>query len=86
MGIAKVTTNYQVTIPRDVRRIKGIDIGDTVFFSVEGDRVDFFKMDKKNIIEECSGMWKEKISGSSSDYVRELRSEWDKREKRETKR
>ena len=86
MGIAKVTTNFQVTIPQDIRRSKQIKVGDTVFFSVEGDRVDFFKMDRETIIEESSGIWKDKISGSSSDYVRELRSEWDKREKREMRR
>ena len=85
MGIAKVTTNFQVTIPQDIRRTKQIKVGDTVFFTLEGEKVDFFKMDRKTIIEECSGIWKEKISGSSSDYVRELRSEWDKREKREMK-
>ena len=37
MGIAKVTTNYQVTIPKDIRRIHGIKIGDTDIF------IDFFR-------------------------------------------
>jgi len=71
-----------VTIPRDIRRMQGIDIGDTVFFVVEDDKVDFFKMSKEEIINDAAGIWKSKIQGDSLQYVKKVREEWVKREKR----
>jgi len=82
MGIAKVTTNYQVTIPKDIRKIQDIKVGDTVLFALEGDKIDFFKMNRKELIKSIAGMWKDKIKGSSIDYVKEIRKGWAKREKR----
>ena len=82
MGIAKVTTNYQVTIPKDIRRIHGIKIGDTVLFAVEGDKIHFMNMDREKILTEISGSWKNEITGSSTAYVKKLRSGWSKRTKR----
>ena len=82
MGIAKVTTNYQVTIPKDIRRIHGIKIGDTVLFAVEGDKIHFMNMHRDTILTETAGSWKDNIQGSSAAYVKELRSGWSKRTKR----
>ncbi len=80
MGIAKVTTNYQVTIPRDVRKIKNIKVGDTVLFTIEGSRVDFFKVSKPMLVRETAGIWKTK--GSGTEYVNEIRKSWKKRAER----
>ena len=80
MGIAKVTRNYQVTIPRDVRRIHHIAIGDTVLFAIEGNKVDFMKMDRNTVLKEAAGSWK--VAESSVDYVRKIRSGWARRQKR----
>lgn len=82
MGIAKVTRNYQVTIPRDVRRIHDISIGDTVLFAIEGDKIHFMNMDRDKILTEIAGSWKDYIKGSSINYVKKLRSGWTKRGKR----
>lgn len=82
MGIAKVTRNYQVTIPKDVRRIQDIEVGDTVLFAVEGDKIDFLKLERENLIKEIAGSWKDKIKGSSVDYVKDMRKGWAKRTKR----
>ncbi len=82
MGIAKVTRNYQVTIPRDVRVIQGISEGDTVLFVIEGNKVDFLKIEKEKIIEETAGSWKGVVKESSIEYVRQLRKGWAKRAKR----
>ena len=79
MGIAKVTRNYQVTIPRDVRRIHGISVGDTVLFAIEGDRVDFFKMEREAILKEAAGCWKGRMKESGVEFVRSMRDEWKKR-------
>ncbi len=82
MGIAKVTRNYQVTIPKDVRRIHEIKIGDTVLFAIEGEKIHFMNMDRDKIFAEIAGSWKDSIRGSSVVYVKELRSDWSKRTKR----
>lgn len=80
MGIAKVTTNYQVTIPKDIRKLKDIKIGDTVLFTLEGDKVDFVKMDQKMLVRETAGIWKS--SGSGTEYVNEIRKSWKKRQEK----
>ncbi|MBI4451375.1 AbrB/MazE/SpoVT family DNA-binding domain-containing protein [Candidatus Woesearchaeota archaeon] len=79
MGIAKVTTNYQVTIPKDIRRIKSIAIGDTVLFAIEGDKVDFLKISTEDIIDNALGGWKGAVKGSSAAYVRAMRKGWSRR-------
>ena len=81
MGVACVTRNYQVTIPKDVRELKGIRIGDRVVFSIEGDKIEVFKL-KKETAEDAFGSWKGEIKGSSRGYVRKLREEWKARGKR----
>ncbi len=82
MGIAKVTRNYQVTIPRDIRRVHDIKVGDTVLFAMEGEKVDFVKLDRENSIKSVTGLWKGKINERSIDYVKKIRGEWDERAKR----
>ncbi|MBI4439866.1 AbrB/MazE/SpoVT family DNA-binding domain-containing protein [Candidatus Woesearchaeota archaeon] len=82
MGIAKVTRNYQVTIPRDIRRLEDIRIGDTVLFAIEGNRIDFLKLERKKMLKSLAGAWKDKINVSGAEYVREFRKEWGKRSKR----
>lgn len=82
MGIAKVTRNYQVTVPRDIRRVQGIEIGDTVLFAIEGTRVDFFKMGTDKILAEAAGAWKGKVKESGVEYVRGIRAGWARRRKR----
>ncbi len=82
MGIAKVTRNYQVTIPKDVRRIKNIAIGDTVLFTFEDGKIDFMKLDREILLKELAGSWKDGVKESSVDSVRKIRSEWSKRAKR----
>jgi len=80
MGIAKVTRNYQVTIPKDVRTIQNIQVGDTVLFAIESDRVDFMKMGREAAIKSVAGMWAGKETGA--EYVRRIRTEWKKRARR----
>ncbi len=80
MGVAKVTRNYQVTIPRDVRIMQSIHVGDTIVFSVEGERVEILKL-KEDILEKAFGSWKE-MKETGTDYVKRIRTEWETREKR----
>ncbi len=74
MGIARVTRNFQVTIPKDVREVQGIKEGDKVLFSVDGSKVEISKF-KNNFVEEAFGAWKSKVE-PGTNYVKKIRSEW----------
>ena len=82
MGIAKVTRNYQVTVPQDIRNVQGIEIGDTILFAVDGDKVDIIKINQKDMILKMAGSWKDKITEESTEYVDKIRKGWSKRTKR----
>lgn len=82
MGIAKVTRNYQVTIPKDIRKVHHINVGDTVLFTMEGYKVDFVKLKQEEILRDAFGSWKSEVNESSVDYVRKMRKEWRKRSQR----
>lgn len=76
MDATKITRNYQITIPADVRNAKKLKIGDRVKFTIRDGKVEIEKISKDAILA-CAGIWK-KIKGSSVDYVRKLRKEWDR--------
>lgn len=78
MGIAIVTRNYQVTIPKDVRTLHDIKIGDTVLFALEGEKIDFMKLKFEDAVKSVAGLLKIKDTGI--EYTKEIRSEWKKRE------
>ncbi len=79
MGIAKVTRNYQVTIPRDVREAEGILIGDTLIFSLRHGGIEIVKKGKDALIRDVAGTWK---GPDGLAYARAIRSEWEQRKKR----
>jgi len=39
VAVVRVTRNYQITIPAEVRRRLGIKVGDRVVVEVEGDKI-----------------------------------------------
>jgi AbrB family looped-hinge helix DNA binding protein len=39
MPVSKVTRNYQITIPKEVRERLGINVGDVLIVDVEGNKV-----------------------------------------------
>lgn len=71
-----------MTIPRDVRVVQDINIGDTVFFSIEGGRIDFFKMKRESLLKETAGIWNGLIKEDSVQYVTKTRQSWKKRAQR----
>ncbi len=77
MGISKITRNYQITLPRDVREFKHFKVGDKVLFAIEGERVDIVKLDK-NIVRETAGIWAD-LKETGVEYERRLRKGWSKR-------
>jgi AbrB family looped-hinge helix DNA binding protein len=81
MALSKVTRNYQVTIPRDIRELEDLHIGDKVLFIIEGPhRIHVMKYDK-DIISKTAGLWNG-MKETGVEYVRRIRKEWEPREKR----
>mgnify|MGYP001593302901 FL=1 len=81
MGIAKITRNYQITIPKDIREIKDLREGDSVVFTIEENKVQLTKMNKDSI-KFAAGLWS-KTKESGAVYERKVRAGWKRRLKRE---
>ena len=73
MGIAKVTSNFQVTIPKDIRKMKEIDIGDEVLFTLVGNKVDFLKVSEEPL-ESFAGIWRKSNEGAVNEVRRSRRA------------
>ena len=81
MGIAKITRNYQITIPKDIREMKDLKEGDSVVFTIDGNKVQLIKMNKDSI-RLAAGLWN-KAKESGVEYERKIREGWKRRLKRE---
>jgi len=79
MGVTKVTRNYQVTIPKDVREMENIHIGDELIVVIEGDEIVMRRI-RDRILERNFGAWGKGKSGV--EFTREIRDEAEKRERR----
>ncbi len=79
MGTTTVTRNFQITLPKDVRELENINVGDRLMLTVENDEIVMRKLRGK-IIEKCFGLWSPGSSGV--EYVKSIRSGWDKRLKK----
>lgn len=80
MGVSKITRNFQVTIPEDIRKLKGYKQGDELVFLMDNGEVKLVKKESK-IIEETSGIWKDKKVEEKLERSR--REEWEERINRE---
>ena len=72
MGMAKVTRNYQITMPKDARTAFNIRIGDSLLFIPREDSV-IIKKPSRNPVDASFGIWKE--VKDSVKFVRDLRQE-----------
>ena len=80
MGMAKVTRNFQVTIPRDTRKVLNIKVGETLLIS-PSEKEAVIKKIGKNVVEETFGAW-----GKGEDAVKFVRTIRDSNEKIRMKR
>ena len=80
MGITKVTRNYQITLPSDVREMLDIKVGDKIVVVPEKDEAVIKKVRKDAVIEAFGAWGNSKESGV--EYVRKIRGEEEKRLKR----
>ncbi len=69
MGMAKVTRNYQITLPKDARRLFNIAVGDTLMVSPrEGEEEMVIRKLSANVLEDTFGAW-----GKGEDSVKFVR-------------
>ena len=77
MGVSKMTRNFQVTVPRDVRDVKRLKEGDRVVFAIDGERVELHKIDE-DAIAAAAGLWKD-TGETGAEYEQRMRRPWTKR-------
>ncbi len=81
MGIAKITRNYQVTLPKDIRKMISLKEGDEIMFSIEDNRVNIMKVED-DIINRTAGIWKD-MKETGAEYQRKIRKSWSRRLKKQ---
>ena len=81
MSMTKVTRNYQITVPRDIREMANIKEGDKLVMTMENDEIKMKKFDE-DIFKRAFGSWKNAGIKDSVKYVRDIRKEWEHRAKR----
>ena len=81
MSLTKVTRNYQITVPRDIREQANIKEGDKLVITMENDEIKLKKFDE-DIFKKAFGSWKDAGIKDSVEYVKKIRKEWEKRAKR----
>ncbi len=81
MAMTKVTRNFQITLPKEVREGTGIKIGDTVRVDLDRGEIKVNKLSREEIIDRVFGSWKD-MEEDSVAYVRKMRAESERRMKR----
>ena len=81
MGISKITRNYQLTLPKDVRKIVGLREGDEVMLTVENGKITITKS-VGDSIRATAGIWKD-MKETGIEYENRIRKGWSKRLQRE---
>lgn len=77
MGISKITRNFQITLPKDIREQKNFKVGDKVLFVVEDKSVELIKMNE-GAINDAAGIWGS-LKESGVEYEKRMRGKWKKR-------
>lgn len=76
MSITKVTRNYQITVPRDIREQAKIGEGDKLILTMDNDEIKLKKINE-DLFEKTFGIWKN--VKDSIKYVKDIRKGWKKR-------
>lgn len=74
MGISKITRNYQITLPKDIRTLMGIERGDRVLMNLDDKGRVVIDILRKSPVDETFGTWKGEVEGVS--YVERIRKGW----------
>ncbi|OGI16102.1 hypothetical protein A3K63_02425 [Candidatus Micrarchaeota archaeon RBG_16_49_10] len=78
MGVTKVTRNFQLTLPKDVREMEKVNVGDKFIVTVENSDIVMKKLEGK-LIERSFGSWGKGKLGV--EFSRKIRDEAEEREK-----
>jgi AbrB family looped-hinge helix DNA binding protein len=77
MQMAKVSSKYQIVIPKRVREALGLRPGDRLLIVAEGDKV-VMRLRPRSYAEHMRGLHKEVWQGiDATEYVREERKSWE---------
>lgn len=79
MATTTVTRNYQITLPKEVREIENIHIGDKLFVSLSDEVIELRKFSRERL-KAAFGAWKTRED--SVKTIRYLRGESEGRMKR----
>jgi len=74
-NVTKVTRKYQVTIPKEVRKKVGVEVGDKLKVMEKGELIVLKKVRKKKSLLEFAGCWKG-YPEKPDEFMRELRKLW----------
>ena len=80
MGISKITRNYQITLPKDVRKIVWLKQGDEVMLRIEDGNIIITKSAKDPIMA-TAGIWGD-IGETGAEYQKRIRKGWSRRLKK----
>jgi len=75
---AKITSKGQVTIPRSIRRLLGVDTGDSLVFESDGETVRVRPLNKRSAFAKYQGIGNPGIGSGMKNinhWLRELRGE-----------
>ena len=81
MPLTKVTRNYQITLPKEVREQASVNVGDTIVVTVDNGNITLKKRSSREALDRAFGIFTS-IKGDSVDYVRKMRAESEKRARR----
>jgi len=73
--VTKVTRKYQITIPKDVRKKLGVEIGDELKVTEKDELIILKKVGKKKSLMEFAGCWKG-YPEDPDEFLKELRRMW----------
>jgi len=74
-NVTKVTRKYQVTIPKDVRKKLGVEVGDELKVMEKDELIILKKVGKKKSLMEFAGCWKG-YPEDPDEFLKELRRLW----------
>lgn len=73
-----VTRNYQITLPKPIRKGVAISVGDIVVIEARGEEIVLKKIER-DPVNAAFGVWRGKIKEESTAYVDKLRESWKER-------
>lgn len=78
MTAVVVTRNYQITLPKEIRRKTIVSVGESMIIDIRNDEI-ILKKIRLNPVKNAFGAWKGRLKESGIEYVDKLRETWNDR-------